>query len=351
MSTRLHKRFKPALLGGLVTSLLFAHGIVGAEPEVEPNDAKAQAQVLAVPVSGATVSAMIGSASGGMSTDLDIYAFDAKAGDVPSIRLVSDGAWDPFMALYDSAGNVQDMNDDTDGLDPRIDRHRIAADGRYYVAVSAVPRYLGDNFSVLFPDAAVGGGYSLMISGVTAPEPVPAPQPDPTPAPQPDPVPPPSSGGSDARIVSIKVRHWTAADNVPENRGRKNLIPVAIISSPDFDAMTVNPSTLTFGATGDESSLHHCNKKGRTVRFEGRRDNLKDMVCYFKNDVAGFEVGDVQAFLKGATVDGEAIEGTGALRSFRVSNPKEDSWHERHKRGDRDDRGNGRNPGKRGDRD
>lgn len=341
MSTRLH--FKTGLLGGLLTSLLLTHGVVGAEPEVEPNDAKAQAQLLDMSTGSASISGGLGSVPGGMTTDLDVYAFDAKAGNVPQIALTSDGNWDAFIVLYDASGVILDMNDDAVGVDPRINMHRLSADGRYYLAVTAVPRYLGDNYLLLFTDPAVGGGYTLEIAGVT-----PAPQPTPTPDPEPT---PPQSSEDDARVVTIKVRHWSTADNLPENRNRKNLIPVAIMSARDFDAMDVDPASLTFGATGDEASLHYCHKKGKNVRMRGVKDRRKDMVCYFKAEVAGFKVGDVQAFLKGKTMANEPIKASGALRSFRVTNRKEETWHERHKREDRDDRGDRKKRGDRRDRD
>jgi hypothetical protein len=347
MSTRFQERLKTPLIGGLFFSLLCTYGVAGAQSEVEPNDSRAQAQVLVLN-SSVTQPATMGTVPGGVSTDLDIYAFDAKAGDVPDIMVVSDGLWDPVVALYDATGGVLDMNDDAETqnpgssspLDPRIFRHRLLADGRYYVAISAVPRYLGDNFSIVFTDGAVGGAYSVTIAGVTPPpppppdpDPTPTPDPDPTPTPEPDPVPPPSGGGSDAKIVSIKIKHWTSADNEPENRNRKDLIPVAIISARDFNALTdVDTNSLTFGATGDEKSLMRCRKKGKNVRFDGRRDGLKDLVCYFKPEIADFQVNDVQGILKGKTVDGEPIEGTGALRYIRVSKRKDKSWHERHHR-------------------
>ena len=101
MSTRLQRQFRAALLGGLFASLFCTYGMVSAAPEVEPNDTQAQAQVLVITNTGATVSAMMGTGPGAMTTDLDVYAFDGVAGNVPTIMVISDGNWDPFLVLYD----------------------------------------------------------------------------------------------------------------------------------------------------------------------------------------------------------------------------------------------------------
>jgi hypothetical protein len=118
MSTRLQKHLKDALLGGLMTSLLCAHGIAGAATEVEPNNTRAQAQALVITSTGASVSAMMGTGPGALTSDLDVYAFDGRAGDVPSIMVISEGDWDSVLVLYDSAGFILDSNDDAVSMNP-----------------------------------------------------------------------------------------------------------------------------------------------------------------------------------------------------------------------------------------
>lgn len=337
MCSGLKKGLNSAILGSLLFTTVFANGIVGAT-EVEPNDTAAQAQVLVIPADGITVSGRIGTAAGELTTDLDVFAFQAKAGDVPSIMVVSDGAWDTLVGLYDSAGNLLEMNDDaypmnpgsTSPYDSRIDTYRIAADDTYYVAVTPIPRYLGANVSVINPSATTGGTYTLLVEGVTPP-PAPAPDPEPTPTPDPTPVPPPSTGGSDTLVVTMEVKHWRGDDTSMGRYKGKDPIPVAIMSAPGFDAVTmVNRQSLTFGATGTERSLIRCKKKGRDVRVDGVRDGEKDLVCFFRPDVAGFKTGDVQGFLKGNLVDGRKIEASAALKSFEVSTKKSEGWHKRH---------------------
>jgi len=322
MCTAIKKQLNGALLGALFASFIFATGIVNAAPEREPNDAKGEAQALVITTTGASVSAMMGMASGAMTTDLDLYRFEGKAGDVPIIMVVSDGNWDPFVVLFDSAGTILDMNDDawpmnpasTSGLDSRLDTYPLESDGVYYIAVTPVPRYLNNNFELVFQDPGAGGSYTLSVQGVTPPAPTPDPTPTPTPTPTPDPTPTPTptpdptptptptpSPCVDPMCVRIEVLHWRGDEPALGKYKGKDPIPVAIMSASSFDAMTVdqNVNTLTFGATGTEKSLLHCKKKGKDVKVNKAKDGVKDLVCYFRPDIAGFKPGDVQALFDG----------------------------------------------------
>jgi hypothetical protein len=342
MITRLNKRLRAPLLGASFVSLLCMQGVASAEVELEPNDTKAQAQTLSISSAGATVTGTIGDGSGSMTTDLDLYAFEARAGDVPNITIVSDNQWDTFLGLYDSAGNLLEMNDDAypmnlgsvSPFDSRIDTYRIDADGTYYVAVTPIPRYLGANFSVIYTSPTTGGAYDLTITGISptlAPVSGTPTQPS---APVQTPVVDPSSPAADARVVTIQVRHWAAEDNEAENRRYKKLIPVAIMSAPGFDAMTIDQDSLAFGATGSEESFARCRKHGKDINRDGRRD----LVCYFKTDLTGFDVGDVQGYLNGTTASGEAFQGSAALKIFSVAKNKHESWHKRHNLDPNDER-------------
>jgi hypothetical protein len=70
-------------------------------------------------------------------------------------------------------------------------------------------------------------------------------------------------------------------------------IPVAILSTPDFNAPTsVAPSTLRFGRAGNEPSF------AGGVRIQDVNDDgLPDLVCLFNLQIAGFRVGDTQGIL------------------------------------------------------
>jgi hypothetical protein len=87
-------------------------------------------------------------------------------------------------------------------------------------------------------------------------------------------------------------------------------VPVAILSSPTFDAPAqVDPGTLTFGRTGDEPSLHFCESHPLDVS----RDGKKDLVCFFHIRTAAFEKGDTEGVLKGKTISGIPIVGSDSV--------------------------------------
>jgi hypothetical protein len=358
VNSQWQKHFKGTLIGGLFASLSCMHGVAGAMTEVEPNDAQLQAQVLLIPAEGLAVSALMG-VGDPTTTDLDIYAFNAKAGDVPTIMVVSDGSWDPLLILYDSLGNILDMNDDAypmnpdsvSPLDSRIDMHRISSDGTYYAVVTPMPRFLQTNFEPVFPDAAAGGVYTLMAQGVTAttaPPVVTTEEPEVI-AEEPEVIaeePEVTVTGDGAFIATIQVKDWhgKVAQNGKKSKGKKSKgkkskgkkhgIPVAIMSAPGFEAMNINRDSLTFGATGDESSLMSCRKKGKDVKVDKVKDGHKDLVCYFKPDATGLQDNDVQGMLKGTWVNDDGVtqkfQGTAALSVIIVTNKKGESWHVRH---------------------
>jgi hypothetical protein len=92
----------------------------------------------------------------------------------------------------------------------------------------------------------------------------------------------------------------------PNSRGKT---PVAILSSPTFDATTqVVTSSLTFGQWGGEASLLFCNGGGEDVNGDG----LLDLVCHFDTTLTGFGAGATQGVLQGRTTSGARL--TGSIR-------------------------------------
>ena len=298
---------------------------------------------------------------------MDIFAFDAAAGEAPTIEVTSDGTWDPLMVLYDHLGNIVNQADDVYvpaySTDPAISGAALAASGRYYVAVAASPNYLGANYSPFAPGtAAMGGTYTLDISNLTAStvsaastggtasagscSPVAESEPDPVPEELP-PVEEPVVTDAGATIISMEVLHWRGQDRQISKRWKKRMkrvkrrmvrrygvypIPVAMFSSESFDATSIDPKSLTFGPTGDEDSLFRCSRRGRDIN----KDGMKDMLCFFDAFKTEFEVGDVQGKLNGETHNGEAFTSSGSLKIYKVSkDKKKKKWKKRSKRYDR----------------
>ncbi|HET8680833.1 MAG TPA: choice-of-anchor Q domain-containing protein [Micromonosporaceae bacterium] len=103
--------------------------------------------------------------------------------------------------------------------------------------------------------------------------------------------------GSPVRHVDIDIMPGTPQNAVSLHASG---ILVAILSATDFDAVTaVDRASLTFGRSGSEASLRSCRKNSRDVN----RDGLRDLVCRFSVQLAGFQPGDTEGFLQGRTVD------------------------------------------------
>jgi hypothetical protein len=118
------------------------------------------------------------------------------------------------------------------------------------------------------------------------------------------------TGTPTAQAVEIDVAPGTARNLIT---GRT--VAVAVLSSATFDAFTaVNPSSLTFGKTGDEASRIFCPFR-RAIDVNG--DRRPDLVCEFAVRPTGLIPGDTTATLKGSTTSGTPIVGTDTIRVLR----------------------------------
>jgi cell wall-associated NlpC family hydrolase len=103
--------------------------------------------------------------------------------------------------------------------------------------------------------------------------------------------------------VAIDIKPGETPNSInPKSHGK---IPVAILSSPTFDAVAqIDQTSLTFGHSGDEISLAFCNTED--VNSDGRLD----LVCHFDTQNTAFVSGDTVGVLKGMTTGGIPVRGT-----------------------------------------
>jgi len=122
-------------------------------------------------------------------------------------------------------------------------------------------------------------------------------------------------GGFGGRIADWRLYQMVAIDIKPGsypnsiNPKSKGKIPVAILTTGTFDATTVDPATVRFGATGTEaapvqSALEDVNGDGDT-----------DMILHFNTQDTGIKCGDTSASLTGQTLSGQAIKGADAIQT------------------------------------
>ncbi|UCG70860.1 MAG: FecR domain-containing protein [Thermoplasmata archaeon] len=104
-------------------------------------------------------------------------------------------------------------------------------------------------------------------------------------------------------LIDIKPGSFPNAVN-PNNWG---IIPVSILTTDNFDAVTVDPATVRFGAEGTEAEpIHHALED---VDLDGDID----MIFHFKTKDTGIQSGDISAHLKGSTFNGKEFEGLDSI--------------------------------------
>jgi IgA Peptidase M64 len=114
-------------------------------------------------------------------------------------------------------------------------------------------------------------------------------------------------------LVAIDIRPRSDANKI--NPSSTKNINVAIFSGNGFDATTVDPNTVRFGATGAEAAPIHVGL--RDVNGDGRRD----MVVRFEIQDTGIKCGDTFAFLTGQISNGPSIIGSSPIQTVQCSKP------------------------------
>lgn len=116
------------------------------------------------------------------------------------------------------------------------------------------------------------------------------------------------------RLLAVQIDIKPESGDNTVNSSSRGSLPVAVISSDDFDAVErVDASTLAFGRTGLERSLDRCGRGGEDVNGDG---NL-DLVCHFDTRRTELRAGDLEATLTGRTTDGRRISGKDRVRIIR----------------------------------
>jgi hypothetical protein len=106
-------------------------------------------------------------------------------------------------------------------------------------------------------------------------------------------------------MVEIDIKPGSYPNAI--NLKKKGLIPVAILTTPDFDATTVDPLSVQFGPDGAVEA----HGKGHIEDVDGDGDD--DLVLHFKTQETGIEPGDTEASLIGMTFGGTVIYGSDSI--------------------------------------
>lgn len=111
--------------------------------------------------------------------------------------------------------------------------------------------------------------------------------------------------GGGVRSVAIDIKPGSSQNNI--NIGSNGVIPVAILSSESFDALTLDPETIRLNA----AAVKVAGKSGKYLCHseDVNADSYPDLVCQVLSDSFVIELGDSTAVLDGKTRSGLSVHG------------------------------------------
>jgi hypothetical protein len=311
--------YVPALSGAAMTVVNEVEGIPGA------NEGIAKAQSVTLGNEGVSIQGVLGTLRGTRSVgavfDVDWYSFHALKDTVLTFDIdggikqlpPAAGSVNTYIAVFEPAVDVQDAtgrtvpfyrraidNDDVptfetldsgsiSNFDSRIDNFNISKTGIWTIGVAtwrAKPLKDGDGSPTNTSIAAEpNGSYILNIEVISLPV--------------------------TEIAINIEIKPGSG-ESAPVNHKARGVIPVAVLSSDKFDALTIKRDSLTFGLVGDEKSYLRCGAGGTDVNADG----LLDLICHFDNQTAleKWEDATRNATLKGETRDGAKFKGLGSIK-------------------------------------
>jgi concanavalin A-like lectin/glucanase superfamily protein len=116
-----------------------------------------------------------------------------------------------------------------------------------------------------------------------------------------------SAGKCKVTTVAIDIKPSSFPNSI--NPRSEGVIPVAILTTNTFDAITVDPTTVLFGATGNEAA------PVRSALEDVDLDGDTDMILHFNTQDTGIVCGDTSASLAGETFGGQAIKASDSINT------------------------------------
>ena len=113
--------------------------------------------------------------------------------------------------------------------------------------------------------------------------------------------------GEESLSVTIDIKPGDAPTRIEATRG--GMIPVAVLTTPEFDASRVEPATVRMGPTGTEAPVF------RSSAEDADEDGDIDLLLLFRVQEMKIECRpDATLNLTGKTRDGQQIEGKEAVK-------------------------------------
>ena len=228
--------------------------------------------------------------------DVDFYTFYATEGQKVSFRVEAQG-FDAVLTVVNPMNKVEaEDRPATAGEQVGLDDVLLNATGMWSVVITPALVLIKDPGATTFGDLVLSGSrvagsktgsYKLVVTPA-APAVLP---------------------------IGLEIKPGSG-ERAPINPKARGVVPVALLAAPDFDPFKIDVNSLTFGATGDETSFRRCAPGGQDVDADGDLDR----VCTFENQAAKFTESSSMGYLKGRTTDGVSFQGQGFLKALPVQN-------------------------------
>ena len=116
----------------------------------------------------------------------------------------------------------------------------------------------------------------------------------------------PTLGPPPPTAVTIDIKPGSFPNSI--NPRSKGVIPVAVLSTPTFDALTIDVATVRFSGPAGTGEAH-----GHGHAEDVNGDGLTDLVLHFSTPASGIQCGDTVGTLVGETLGGDAFVGTDSI--------------------------------------
>ncbi len=207
------------------------------------------------------------------SNNVSAFSLDAASGALAPV------AGSPFAAVagpswvaVDASGSFAYVaNIDAFATPFNVNGYSVDAGG-------ALAPVAGSPFSAGFLPAAVA------LVGATEPEPEPEPE-----------------------VLQVQIDVLPGSEKNPVNPSSRGMLPVAIQTTADFDALQVSPASVVLGPGG--ASMTH--RSAHVVDVDG--DGDLDLLLHFSIPQTGIVCGDTTVSLSGETFGGQELEGSDSL--------------------------------------
>jgi len=106
-------------------------------------------------------------------------------------------------------------------------------------------------------------------------------------------------------VIEVDIDIKPGSDPNSINFGSKGVVPVAVLTTDDFDASTINPETVSFAGASPV----------RWAMEDVDGDGDMDMLFHFDTQALNLDASSTEATLTGNTTDGTPIQGTDTVNT------------------------------------